>query len=129
MRHNVINYGSIYLVLDWHATDSEKKNNHITMTTSSVTSDTKITRNVMNQLRVIFMASGKIRLVPAQDVHFFYTESHFSALQSCAIIFQPIFSLFSYLNSARHNLVIELCCALKNVNFKNSSLVQSRAVL
>ena len=26
---------------------------------------------------------------------------------------QPIFSLFSHLNSAQHNLVIELCCALK----------------
>ena len=24
-----------------------------------------------------------VGLVPAQDVHFFYTRSHFSALQSC----------------------------------------------
>ena len=28
-----------------------------------------------------------IRLVPAQDVHFFYTRSHLSALQNCALIF------------------------------------------
>ena len=35
-----------------------------------------------------------IRLVPAQDVHFFYTRSHKSALQNCALISQPIFSLF-----------------------------------
>ena len=27
------------------------------------------------------------RLVPIQDVHFFYTRSHFSALQNCALLF------------------------------------------
>ena len=27
------------------------------------------------------------RLVPAQDVHFFYTRSHLSALPNCALIF------------------------------------------
>ena len=27
------------------------------------------------------------RLVPAQDVHFFYTRSHLSALQICAVLF------------------------------------------
>ena len=27
------------------------------------------------------------RLVPARDVYFFYTRSHFSALQNCALIF------------------------------------------
>ena len=36
------------------------------------------------------------RLVPAQDVHFFYTRSHFSAFQNCALIlstnFQFIFT-------------------------------------
>ena len=52
-------------------------------------------------------------LVPAQDVHFFYTRSHLSALQDCALIFQAIFSLFSHLKNALHNLVFELCSALK----------------
>ena len=32
-------------------------------------------------------------------------------------LYQPIFLSFSYLNSARHNLVIELCRALKYHNF------------
>ena len=31
------------------------------------------------------------RLGPAQDVHFFYTRSHLSALQSCALIFSTNF--------------------------------------
>ena len=43
----------------------------------------------------------------------FYILSHLSALQSCALIFHPIFSLFSHLNSAKHNLVVKLCRALK----------------
>ena len=53
------------------------------------------------------------RLGPAQDVHFLYTRSHLSAIKSCALIFSTNFYLFSYLNSERHNLVIELCSALK----------------
>ena len=28
-----------------------------------------------------------IRLVPAQDVQYFYTRSHSSALQNCAVLF------------------------------------------
>ena len=52
-------------------------------------------------------------LVPAQDVHFFYTLFHLSALQNCALFSQPIFSLFLYLSSSIHNLAIELCSALK----------------
>ena len=31
------------------------------------------------------------RLVPAQDVHFFYTRSHLSALQKCALLFSTNF--------------------------------------
>ena len=30
-------------------------------------------------------------LVPAQDVHFFYTSSHLSAIQNCALIFSTNF--------------------------------------
>ena len=44
--------------------------------------------------------------------HLFYTGSHFSDLQSCTLIFSTHFILFSYLDSARQNLVIELCHAL-----------------
>ena len=32
-----------------------------------------------------------MRLVPAQDVHFFYTRSHLSALQNCALLFSTNF--------------------------------------
>ena len=56
-----------------------------------------------------------IRLVPAQDVHFFYTRSHLSTLQNCALILSKNFSLFSHLKNALHNLVIELCSALKKL--------------
>ena len=47
------------------------------------------------------------RIGPAQDVTFFYTGYHLSDLKSSALISSP-----SHLNSARHNLVIELCRAL-----------------
>ena len=40
------------------------------------------------------------RLGPAQDIHFFYTRSHFSALQNDALIFSANFSLFSHLKIA-----------------------------
>ena len=42
------------------------------------------------------------RLVPDQDVQFFYMRSHLSSLQSCALIFSANFSLFSHLNSGWH---------------------------
>ena len=39
------------------------------------------------------------------------------------------FIVFWYLNSARHNLVIEFCCAIKNIFFVNAYFVNWRAVL
>ena len=48
------------------------------------------------------------RRVPAQDVPFFYTPSHLCELQSFKSIISTHVHLFSYLNSVRHNLVIEL---------------------
>ena len=33
------------------------------------------------------------RLVPAQDVHFFYTRSHLSELQNCALMFSTNFHI------------------------------------
>ena len=65
----------------------------------------------------------------SQDVTFFYMGSHFSKLQSCALIFSTNFILFSYLNSARHSLVIEVCRALFFSNFLRSYLVNWRTVL
>ena len=49
---------------------------------------------------------------PSQDVTFFYTGYHFSELQSCTVIFQPIFIFFLHLNSVKQKLIIELCRAL-----------------
>ena len=43
---------------------------------------------------------GSYRLVPAQDVHFFYTRSRLSALQKCALLFSINFQFFSYLKNA-----------------------------
>ena len=47
---------------------------------------------------------------PSQDVPFFYTQSHLSELKIVSQIFQLIYLSFSYLNSVRHFLGIELCC-------------------
>ena len=41
-----------------------------------------------------------VGLVPAQDGPIFYTLSHLSALQNCALLFSTNFSLFSYLKNA-----------------------------
>ena len=57
------------------------------------------------------------RLVPDQDVQFFYMRSHLRALQSCALTFSKKISLFSHLNSALYYLIIELCSALKTILF------------
>ena len=54
----------------------------------------------------------RIRLVPAQDVHYFYTRSHFNALQNCAVLFSTNFQIIFLFKNALHNLVIELCSAL-----------------
>ena len=62
-------------------------------------------------------STPQLLLFPALDVHFFYTRSHLSALQNCALFYQPIFSLFSHLKNVLHNLVIELCSALKYVKY------------
>ena len=53
--------------------------------------------NVVNKILtnpLVVLALQKLsssRLVPAQDVHFFYTRSHFSALQNCAVLFSTNF--------------------------------------
>ena len=56
-------------------------------------------------------------LGPAQADNSIYTHSNLSGIQSCALLLKPIFSLFSHLNSALHNLVIEFCSALKTIHF------------
>ena len=50
-------------------------------------------RGSLTELMFIFNFFGRrgIRLVPAQDVHFFYMRSHLSALQNCALLFSTNF--------------------------------------
>ena len=48
--------------------------------------DTIFMRNLMKYSGVLSLTDNQLayfRLGPAQDVHFFYTRSHFSALQNC----------------------------------------------
>ena len=64
-----------------------------------------------------FMEKGannkpSIRLVPAQDGPFFYTRSHLSALQNCALLFSTNFQFIFTFKNSLHNLVIELCSKL-----------------
>ena len=58
----------------------------------------------------------------------FYTRSHLSAPQSCVLISQPIFSLFSHLHSTRHNFVVEVGRVFKTLK-KNEYLVNLRTGL
>ena len=44
-----------------------------------------------NPAKKVSVTARQVRLVPAQDVHFFYTRSHLSALQNCAFIFSTNF--------------------------------------
>ena len=39
---------------------------------------------------IISLTEKYIGLVPAQDVRFFYTRSHLSALENCALVFSTI---------------------------------------
>ena len=48
---------------------------------------TKIMNNSTGLQRI------ELRLVPAQDVHFFYTRSHLSVLQNCAVLFSTNFQI------------------------------------
>ena len=70
-----------------------------------------------------------IWLVPAQDIHFFYTRSHFSALQSCAIIFskhfQSIFT-FKWCTTQFSHWIVSFTI---NNPFSNGYLVNLRTVL
>ena len=56
--------------------------------------------------------SNTYRLVSAPDIHFFYTSSHLSALQNCALLFSTNFQFILIFKNDLHNLVIELCRVL-----------------
>ena len=73
--------------------------------------------NIQNAKLKHAESTNNIRPGPAQDIHFFYTRSHLSALQSCALILSTNVQFFSHLNSAIHNLVIELNSSLEAINF------------
>ena len=48
-------------------------------------------RNIWNTTKLSSYYYFHIRLVPAQDGPFFYTRSHLSALQNCALLFSTNF--------------------------------------
>ena len=54
-----------------------------------------------------------IWLGPDQDIHFFYTRSHLSALKKCALMFPTNFEFIFTFKDALHNLVIALRITLK----------------
>ena len=58
---------------------------------------------------LIMLKSKKYtRLVPAQDVNFFYMRSNLNALQNCALNFSTNFQFIFTFKDALHDLVIEL---------------------
>ena len=69
------------------------------------------------------------RLVPAQDVHFFYTRSHLSALQNCELLFsinfQFIFILEKWTTQFSHWIVS--CTIKKKILYRY--LLHSRTVV
>ena len=58
-----------------------------------------------------------MRLGPAQDVHSFTRALIWVHYKVVRYFSQLILSLFSHLNSERHNFVIELCLALEKIQF------------
>ena len=67
----------------------------------------------IDQKYSICALDSRKRHVPDQDVQFFYTLSHLSALQNCALYFSTNFQfIFTFKNEVL-NLVIELCSAHK----------------
>ena len=71
-----------------------------------------------------------IRLVPAQDVHFFYTRSHLSALQNYALLFstnfQFIFIIKKCITQFSHRIV---SCTIFFSKILHKYLLNSRTVL
>ena len=61
----------------------------------------------------LHLLSCLFRLVPAQDVHFFYTRSHLSELQNCALIFSTNFQFIFTFKNALHSSLTKLCSAQK----------------
>ena len=71
-----------------------------------------------------------IRLVPAQDVHFFYTRSHLNALQNCELLFsinfQLVFIFIKCITQFSHWMV---SCAIFLSKILHRYLLNSRTVL
>ena len=78
----------------------------------------------------VIFSQGAYRLVPAQDRPFFYTRSHFSALQNCAVFFstnfQIIFILKECITQFSHWIV---SCAILFSKIIYSYIWTSRTVL
>ena len=53
--------------------------------------------NMKWYLALYYSSADRFRIVPAQDVHFFYTRSHLSAIQKCALIFLNQFSVYFHI--------------------------------
>ena len=70
----------VYLVLDKNAYD----NAYSTPLRHEVW-DMDHKKSIQQIETVIYSVLFDHRLVPSQDVHFFYTRSHLSALQNCAL--------------------------------------------
>ena len=56
----------------------------------------------------------RIRRGPAQDIPFSTVHLILFNFKVLSKLFKSISFLFSYLNIARHNLVVELCCEQQN---------------
>ena len=80
---------------------------------------------IIQTIRKMFI----IRLVPAQDGPFSTRALIWVHFKTVRYFHQPIFSLFSDLKNALHNLVIELCSAPFFSKILYRYLLTSRTVL
>ena len=68
-------------------------------------------------------------LIPAQDVHFFYTRSHFSAIQNCALIFSTNFHFIFPLKKCTSQFSYLIVKCAKNIQMFLRLFINSRTVL
>ena len=73
----------------------QKKNTTQTMLLPVLTQfppyQTPLKRFCFIEVYILLLLKPNIRLVPAQDGHFFYIGSHLSALQNCALLLSTNF--------------------------------------
>ena len=100
--NKIIIDGAIYIRVFYYGTVSYLiySTDNVLNTTNTETEFSELRRVLEESFEMKFQEGSVLRLVPAQDVHFFYTRSHLSALQNCALLFSINFQLIFIFKNA-----------------------------